>query len=201
MCDLQALAFTYPPSCLLPLRGCFNRIAESEANSQLGWASDSTPLPIPTAGPVSSATETRIRKEDSVPFARRDHVCSSPSAPTSTPALRSPLVAGLSPAAAGASRLWGHRTRLHPLDRAPPPPAAGLTPRLSPLGPGELAVERRGCRRPAGGATAGESCSSSSPSPLADPSVLIPTAGEKTHKLCYGGWFISHPYFFCFRLE
>ena len=68
----------------------------------------------------------------------------------------------------------GHRTRLHPLDRAPPPPAAGLTPCLSPLGPGELAVERRGR------AMAGESCSSSSPSPLADPSLLIRTAGEKT---------------------
>ena len=108
------------------------------------------------------------------------------------PRLRSPLVAGLSPAAAGASRLWGHRTRLHPLDRAPPPPAAGLTPRLSPLGPGELAVERRGR------ATAGESCSSASPSPLADPSVLISTAGEKTHKLCYGGWFIRTRIFFVF---
>ena len=100
----------------------------------------------------------------------------------------SPTLATTTPGDRGSSPA----PRLHPLDRAPPPPAAGLTPRLSPLGPGELAVERRGR------ATAGESCSSSSPSPLADPSVLISTAGEKTHKLCYGGWFIRTRIFFLF---
>ena len=144
------------------------------------------------ASPTLAATTPGDRGSSPAPRLHRPPSSSPSLAGPPPPRLRSPLVAGLSPAAAGASRLWGHRTRLHPLDRAPPPPAAGLTPRLSPLGPGELAVERRGR------ATAGESCSSSSPSPLADPSVLISTAGEKTHKLCYGGWFIRTRIFFLF---
>ncbi|PVH65675.1 hypothetical protein PAHAL_1G049800 [Panicum hallii] len=142
VCDLQAPGFTYPPSSS-PFTVLDKRIAESEPNSSS--AGRVIPPPIPTAGPVSSATETRIHKR--IPSRSRDATTSSRAPRPPPQRLRSPLAAGLSPAAAGAPRVSGHRTRLHPLDRAPPPPAAGLTPRLSPLGPGELAVERRGCRR------------------------------------------------------
>jgi len=165
-----------------------------------GQTKTKEPYPYPCEAATPGRCVTRVthpRRHD----ARRSRVLAGATSPPATVVVAKPrrpttstpaISAGCRPLPRRRRRVatLGHRTRLHPLDRAPPPPAAGLTPRLSPLGPGELAVERRGCRRPAGGATAGESCSSSSPSPLADPSVLISTAGEKTHKLCYGGWFI-----------